>query len=192
MTDKNKHIEFLDLEINGLLNRGEWKERIAMLTEIKGILEQQTPIGEVEREREELRKIQSSLVMPMIGGLLDAWEFLPNDAKGDEELTRLANEIQQISDAMEDIPEPQAQPPDDLVEKFMAGLYEILGHEGNVIDSDVEKLIRKLLRGQGRGKITRGEIRIIVEEIMDQNFVSVSINYLSELFKSWDVEVIDK
>lgn len=43
-----------------------------------------------------------------------------------------------------------------------------------------------------KAKITREEIRIIVESILEGNFVSVSVNYLSETFKSKGIEVVEK
>lgn len=39
-------------------------------------------------------------VMPLIGQLLDVWDDLPNDVKGDDELKRLAEVINKISDGM--------------------------------------------------------------------------------------------
>lgn len=56
----------------------------------------------VEHEREEIRQHQASLVMPLIGRLLDAWEDLPNDVRGGPELSRLAGGMQAIDSAMED------------------------------------------------------------------------------------------
>ena len=55
----------------------------------------------IEEEEEKIREEQTALVMPMIGGLLDAWDALPNDVKGYEELERLACQIRRIDDAME-------------------------------------------------------------------------------------------
>jgi len=51
-----------------------------------------------ERERE--RRRQNKAVMPLIGPLLDAWDDLPNDVKGDEELKRLSEVIDKISYGM--------------------------------------------------------------------------------------------
>jgi len=39
--------------------------------------------------------------MPLIGGLLDAWDALPNDIKSDPELDRIRYEIEAINIAME-------------------------------------------------------------------------------------------
>jgi hypothetical protein len=52
-------------------------------------------------ERKELRRQQSKSVMPLIGPLLDAWDALPNDIRGDEELANVEELISQINDAME-------------------------------------------------------------------------------------------
>jgi hypothetical protein len=38
--------------------------------------------------------------MPLIGPLLDVWDDLPNDVKGDEELKRLSEVIDKISYGM--------------------------------------------------------------------------------------------
>lgn len=54
--------------------------------------------GMGERERE--RRRQNKAVMPLIGPLLDAWDDLPNDVKGDEELKRLSEVIDKISYGM--------------------------------------------------------------------------------------------
>lgn len=51
-----------------------------------------------ERERE--RRRQNKAVMPLIGPLLDAWDDLPNDVKGDDDLKRLSEVIDKISDGM--------------------------------------------------------------------------------------------
>ncbi len=51
-----------------------------------------------ERERE--RRRQNKAVMPLIGPLLDVWDDLPNDVKGDEELKRLSEVIDKISYGM--------------------------------------------------------------------------------------------
>jgi hypothetical protein len=48
-----------------------------------------------------LRREQSKRVMPMIGGLLDAWEQLPNDVKHDDDLTSVREHIERIDAAME-------------------------------------------------------------------------------------------
>jgi hypothetical protein len=52
-------------------------------------------------EQEELRAAQAVAVMPMIGPLLDAWEGLPNDISGDEELLTLKRQMSAISRAMD-------------------------------------------------------------------------------------------
>lgn len=48
-----------------------------------------------------LRREQSERVMPMIGGLLDAWDQLSNDMKHDDELTSVREYIERIDAAME-------------------------------------------------------------------------------------------
>lgn len=53
-------------------------------------------------ERVEGRKRQARKVMPMIGPLLDAWEALPNDVKGDPELMGLHYHLTRINRAMEE------------------------------------------------------------------------------------------
>ena len=58
-------------------------------------------LAKIEEEREQILEEQTALVMPMIGGLLDAWDALPNDVKGYEELKQLARHIRRIDDAME-------------------------------------------------------------------------------------------
>jgi len=57
---------------------------------------------EIAQDRERIREEQSRNVMPLIGGLLDAWDELPNDVKSDPELNRLAKNIQRIDTAMEE------------------------------------------------------------------------------------------
>ena len=54
-------------------------------------------------EREQLRAEQARAVMPLIGQLLDAWEGVPNDLKGEieEGATDLAEALDSIRDAME-------------------------------------------------------------------------------------------
>uniref|UniRef100_A0A6H1ZSG7 Uncharacterized protein n=1 Tax=viral metagenome TaxID=1070528 RepID=A0A6H1ZSG7_9ZZZZ len=52
-------------------------------------------------ERTKIIREQTKAVMPLIGGLLDAWDDLPNDVKCDWELERVARHIQSIDDAME-------------------------------------------------------------------------------------------
>ena len=52
-------------------------------------------------KRKTIRLKQAKDVMPLIGGLLDAWDNLPNDVKSDPELEKLSKHIQKIDDAME-------------------------------------------------------------------------------------------
>jgi len=52
-------------------------------------------------ERSELRKDQVRKVMPLIGSLLDAWEAVPNDLRGDPDLTDLARCLRRINRAIE-------------------------------------------------------------------------------------------
>jgi hypothetical protein len=47
------------------------------------------------------RKAQAREVMPMIGGLLDAWDQLPTDVRTDEELSEVRVWIERINSAME-------------------------------------------------------------------------------------------
>lgn len=55
----------------------------------------------VNNERTHLIRIQTKAVMPLIGGLLDAWADLPNDVKSDPELDSLKKHIDHIDNAME-------------------------------------------------------------------------------------------
>lgn len=48
-----------------------------------------------------LRREQSERVMPIIGGLLEAWDQLPNDLKHDDELSLVKEYIEHIDAAME-------------------------------------------------------------------------------------------
>lgn len=57
--------------------------------------------NKIEIEREKIRQEQVRLVMPLIGPLLDAWDEIPNDARNDPELMKLATKIKSIDDAME-------------------------------------------------------------------------------------------
>jgi len=52
-------------------------------------------------ERSKIIREQVMAVMPLIGGLLDAWDDLPNDVSCDPELELVAEYIQRINDAME-------------------------------------------------------------------------------------------
>lgn len=56
-------------------------------------------------EIERLRKKQSKAVMELIGPLLDAWDGMPNDVKGqmeEEEALDLCHYLRRIAKAMED------------------------------------------------------------------------------------------
>ena len=53
----------------------------------------------MEDRTKELRR-QNKVVMPLIGTLLDVWDEIPNDVKYDDELKRLAEIIDEISDGM--------------------------------------------------------------------------------------------
>lgn len=57
----------------------------------------------VSKELEQLRRKQMRAVMPLIGPLLDAWDDVPNDLKGEieEGATDLAEALDSIRDAME-------------------------------------------------------------------------------------------
>ncbi len=55
----------------------------------------------MNKEQAKLVRLQAINVMPLIGGLLDAWDDLPNDVKGDPELEHLEKYIDLIDDAME-------------------------------------------------------------------------------------------
>lgn len=57
----------------------------------------------VSKELEQLRRKQLRAVMPLIGPLLDAWDSVPNDLKGEieEGATDLAEALDSIRDAME-------------------------------------------------------------------------------------------
>lgn len=61
------------------------------------------PADPSDNERKQLRKAQMRAVMPLIGPLLDAWEAVPNDLKGEieEGATELAEALDSIDDAME-------------------------------------------------------------------------------------------
>lgn len=52
-------------------------------------------------ERNRLRAAQAKAVMPLIGGLLDAWDALTNDLRSDPELEHLKAQIERIDEAME-------------------------------------------------------------------------------------------
>jgi len=58
-------------------------------------------------ERTALRARQSRDVMKLIGPLLDAWDDVPNDLKGDlrEQCTPLCDYLDKINEAMERISE---------------------------------------------------------------------------------------
>lgn len=57
----------------------------------------------VSKELEQLRRKQMRAVMPLVGPLLDAWDDVPNDLKGEieEGATDLAEALDSIRDAME-------------------------------------------------------------------------------------------
>lgn len=52
-------------------------------------------------ERNRGRAAQAKAVMPLIGGLLDAWDGLTNDLRSDTELEHLKAQIERIDEAME-------------------------------------------------------------------------------------------
>ena len=52
-------------------------------------------------ELKRLRQEQAKRVMPMIGGLLDAWDELPNDVSTDPDLENLFACLEGIREAME-------------------------------------------------------------------------------------------
>jgi len=54
-------------------------------------------------EVEQLRAQQIKVVMPLIGGLLDAWDNLPLDVREDDELEHLRDYIKRIDAGMEEI-----------------------------------------------------------------------------------------
>jgi hypothetical protein len=55
----------------------------------------------MKKERKQLKHEQAKKVMPLIGPLLDAWDGLPNDLSGDDELSHLSGIIEKINAAME-------------------------------------------------------------------------------------------
>lgn len=58
----------------------------------------------IRRERGNARLVQAKKVMPLIGGLLDAWEGMSNDEKGSlrEDHPSLCEHLDRIDAAMED------------------------------------------------------------------------------------------
>jgi hypothetical protein len=58
----------------------------------------------IRRERRGLRIVQAKAVMPLIGGLLDAWEGMANDERSDlrEFNPSLCDHLDRINAAMED------------------------------------------------------------------------------------------
>lgn len=60
-----------------------------------------TMVDAVERELRKLRARQAQAVMQLIGPLLDAFEQLPNDVAGLEEMNDLCVAIEAINSAME-------------------------------------------------------------------------------------------
>lgn len=59
-------------------------------------------LAAIDRERANGRRRQARKVMPLIGPLLDAWEAVPNDLKGDPELMPLWRHLDRINRAMEE------------------------------------------------------------------------------------------
>lgn len=57
--------------------------------------------GDIERSLRRLRNLQANRVMPLIGPLLDAFEQIPNDILGMDELSGLCVAIEAINSAME-------------------------------------------------------------------------------------------
>ena len=57
----------------------------------------------IKREHQNARIVQAKAVMPLIGPLLDAWEGIPNDAKGAlrENEPALCDCLDRINAAME-------------------------------------------------------------------------------------------
>jgi len=60
-------------------------------------------MSRIIRERRAARERQQREVMELIGPLLDAWEDIPNDIKGDlrEHCTPLCHYLDRINEAME-------------------------------------------------------------------------------------------
>jgi hypothetical protein len=56
--------------------------------------------SEYKENVKKARAIQARKVMPMIGPLLDAWDQLPNDVRGDSDLEQLAKHLEQINEGM--------------------------------------------------------------------------------------------
>lgn len=56
-------------------------------------------------ELDVLRREQAERVVPLIGGLLDAWDQLPNDVSHEDELTNVKKHIERIDAAMEGQPQ---------------------------------------------------------------------------------------
>lgn len=63
-------------------------------------------IHAIKRERDNLRLVQAKAVMPKIGPLLDAWEGLSNDLRGQimDEAPKFGSLMARINDAMEASP----------------------------------------------------------------------------------------
>lgn len=57
--------------------------------------------GRVSNEIERLRAAQAKAVIPLIGPLLDAFDAIPNDVLGMDELEGLCAAIEAINHAME-------------------------------------------------------------------------------------------
>lgn len=60
-----------------------------------------TSDGDIERRLRRLRNLQANRVMPLIGPLLDAFEQVPNDVLGMDELNELCVAVEAINSAME-------------------------------------------------------------------------------------------
>lgn len=56
-----------------------------------------SPLSEIDQLREQ----QAKAVMPIIGGLLDAWESVPNDQIEGPAMDNLARHLERIDAAME-------------------------------------------------------------------------------------------
>jgi hypothetical protein len=63
----------------------------------------------IKREHKNLRIVQAKKVMPLIGGLLDAWEDMPNDLRCEieDQQPALSEALNKINAAMEDSLEAQ-------------------------------------------------------------------------------------
>lgn len=59
------------------------------------------PANQFQNECDELRALQAKAVMPIIGGLLDAWDSVPNDQIEGPAMDNLARHLERIDAAME-------------------------------------------------------------------------------------------